>query len=346
MFDSQTIISAGASGKIYKTTDGGQTFTNLSNLGTTSAMYSLFFFDETTGYVAGAGGRAYKTTDGGITWPQLTLPLSSTLYDVQFTTPSTGWLSGTSGALMYTMNEGATWVVAERFPSTQTTYEMTISGNRLWTCGGNGNILRGYSDPTIPVELASFTAEVTNGNIQLSWRTVTELNNAGFEIERTTPHPPPYKGGGAGGGGGWITIGFIPGNGTTTNINNYSFVDTSPFTGVNFYRLKQIDFSGTYEFSDVIEVDFGVPSEYTLGQNYPNPFNPATTIKYSVAHAGPVQLIVYNTLGEQLMIMVNENKLPGNYELTLDASSLSSGVYFYQLRARDFIATKKMILMK
>ncbi len=74
---------------------------------------------------------------------------------------------------MYTMNEGATWVVADRFPSTQTTYEMSIFGNRLWTCGGSGNILRGYSDTTIPVELTSFTAEVTNSNIELNWQTVT-----------------------------------------------------------------------------------------------------------------------------------------------------------------------------
>jgi len=334
MFDSQTLISAGASDKVYKTTDGGQTFVSLGSLGTTNAMYSLFFFDENNGYVAGAGEKAFKTTDGGLTWTPLTFPLYTTFYDIQFTSPSTGWISATSGNLMYTLNGGATWTLADKFPSNQTTYEMSIFGNRLWTCGGNGNILRGYSDPTIPVELTSFTAEVTNGNIELSWQTVTEMNNAGFNIERRNENST------------WYSIGYMPGNGTTTNINDYSFIDTSPFNGVNFYRLKQIDFSGTYEFSDVIEVDFGTPSQYTLGQNYPNPFNPATTIKYSVVHAGLVQLIVYNTLGEQLMIMVNENQLPGKYELTLDGSSLSSGVYFYQLRAGDFIATKKMLLIK
>ena len=334
MFDSQTLISAGASGKIYKTTDGGQTFTNLSNLGTTSAMYSLFFFDESTGYVAGAGGRAYKTTNGGVNWTQLTLPLTNTLYDVQFTSPSTGWLSGTTGGVMYTLNDGATWTIADKFPSNQTTYEMSIFGNRIWTCGGNGNILRGYSDPTVPVELASFTAEVIDGSIELNWQTITENNNAGFNIERKSENSD------------WQLIGYIQGNGTTTNVNNYSFVDASPFNGVNFYRLKQIDFSGTYDYSDIIEVDFGVPSQYTLGQNYPNPFNPSTTIKYSIANAGPVQLIIYNTLGEQMMILLNENQLPGNFELTIDGSDLSSGVYFYQLRAGDFIATKKMILLK
>jgi photosystem II stability/assembly factor-like uncharacterized protein len=334
MFDSQTIISAGASGKIYKTTDGGQTFSNLSNLGTTSAMYSLFFFDESTGYVAGAGGRAYKTTNGGVNWTQLTFPLSNTFYDVQFTSPSTGWISGTSGALMYTMNEGATWNIADKFPSTQTTYEMSIFGNRLWTCGGNGNILRGYSDPTIPVELTSFTARVTNGNIELSWQTVTEINNAGFDIERRNKNS--Y----------WYSIGYIPGNGTTTEINNYSFVDTSPFNGVNFYRLKQIDFSGTYEFSDVIEVDVRMPSHYTLEQNYPNPFNPVTTIKYSVVNTTHVRLTIYNSIGEEVTTLVNKIQSPGRYNVEFDGLKLSSGVYLYQLRAGNFVNTKKMILMK
>ena len=89
-----------------------------------------------------------------------------------------------------------------------------------------------------------------------------------------------------------------------------------------------------------------IPDGFSLSQNYPNPFNPATTINYSIPKEALVTLKVYNVLGEEVDILVNEIKQVGNYETNFDASSLSSGIYFYRLKAGDFIETKKMILMK
>jgi len=196
-----------------------------------------------------------------------------------------------------------------------------------------------FSDQ-IPVELTSFVASVIDGNVVLNWTTATELNNSGFEIQKgnhTSTLLSVTE---------WESIGFVNGNGTSTETHTYSFTDQNPVTGKSYYRLKQIDFDGSYEYSNVIEVDLTLPIEFSLEQNYPNPFNPITIIQYTISSKQNVQLLVYNVLGKEIAMLVNEEKPAGNYEVNFDASKLSSGVYFYQLQAGDFIEIKKMLLLK
>jgi hypothetical protein len=185
----------------------------------------------------------------------------------------------------------------------------------------------------LPVELVSFTAEVRDGAVHLSWRTASELNNAGFEVERRSQ------------GGSWNTLGFVRGAGTTTEGRSYSFVDTRA-AGTVQYRLKQVDFDGAFEYSNVIEVNAGLPKTFALEQNYPNPFNPTTVISYQLPVASEVSLKVYDVLGREVMTLVNGRQDAGSYNLTLNAANLSSGVYFYRLQAGNFVATKKMMLVK
>lgn len=90
----------------------------------------------------------------------------------------------------------------------------------------------------------------------------------------------------------------------------------------------------------------GMPMVYTLEQNYPNPFNPSTTIRYSLPHRSPVSLTVYNTLGQQVASLVQGQQEAGAYEVKFDGSNLASGVYFYRLQAGNYVATKKLLLMK
>ncbi|MGB5893991.1 MAG: T9SS type A sorting domain-containing protein, partial [Ignavibacteriaceae bacterium] len=138
------------------------------------------------------------------------------------------------------------------------------------------------------------------------------------------------------------------GHGTTTEIQNYQFIDNIrdiQATSLS-YRLKQMDYDGSYEYSDVVEVTNLAPTDFALHQNYPNPFNPVTTISYSLPVKSQVELVVYNTLGESVMQLVNEEKDAGRYEVKLDATALSSGVYIYHMRVNDFIDTKKMILLR
>jgi hypothetical protein len=198
-------------------------------------------------------------------------------------------------------------------------------------------------DNITPVELLSFTASITGSAVQLNWITATETNNSGFEIERKAPSKSPPKRETLG----WKKIGFVQGFGTTTEIKNYSFTDNDVTTGVYKYRLKQIDFDGTFEYSYEIEieVDF-TPKEFMLYQNYPNPFNPVTLIKWQQPMQSQVLIKVYDILGNEIAVLVNEIKPAGNYSVNFDASGFASGVYFYSITAGGFRQTKKMIVTK
>jgi hypothetical protein len=185
----------------------------------------------------------------------------------------------------------------------------------------------------VPVQLITFNAKVDNNNVYLSWVTANELNNLGFEIQRKETRE-------------WERIGFIEGKGTTNQIHNYSYNDNNLKTGKYAYRLKQIDLDGTYKYSNEIEVEVINIESYFLTQNYPNPFNPTTSIVFGVKEKSDVRIVLFNTIGQEIAEIVNEEKEPGQYTLTLNAETLANGVYFYQMQAGEFIATKKMVVLK
>jgi hypothetical protein len=192
------------------------------------------------------------------------------------------------------------------------------------------------NDLIIPVELVSLTAAVVSGDVELNWATATELNNKGFEIQRINLKS----------NSGWAAIGFIQGNGTTNNPRSYSFIDNNVSNGVYCYRLKQIDFNGTFKYSNEIEVNVNTPAQFSLSQNYPNPFNPETLIKYAMDTREQVTLKVYDILGREVATLINEIKQPGYYETKFNGSNYPSGVYFYKLSSPDHCLLKKMILLK
>jgi hypothetical protein len=189
----------------------------------------------------------------------------------------------------------------------------------------------------IPVELTSFTAEAGNRNVVIKWTTATEKNNRGFYVERDI-------------NGAWESIHFTPGSGTTVSYSSYVYNDILPNEVESCsikYRLQQVDFDGSFTFSDIIEVQLNLlPDKFQLEQNYPNPFNPVTSIHYTVGSKQSLTLKVYDLLGREIQTIVNEEKPAGFYNIDFDASNLPSGVYFYQLKAGNFVATKKMVLMK
>jgi hypothetical protein len=186
----------------------------------------------------------------------------------------------------------------------------------------------------VPVELVSFTSELVNGSVKLNWITATETNNSGFDVERKT------------GNGIWEKAGFVAGSGTKTTQSAYSFSDNKLLPGKYLYRLKQIDLDGTTAYSQEVEVDMGVPTEFALDQNFPNPFNPSTVIRFALPVAGNVTLNVYNTLGEKVTSLINKEMAAGFHEISFNASQLPSGLYLYELRSGNFSSIKKMLLMK
>ncbi|MCZ7616174.1 MAG: T9SS type A sorting domain-containing protein [Ignavibacteriaceae bacterium] len=208
--------------------------------------------------------------------------------------------------------------------------------------GGQDVYYSFITDTTIvPVELSSFTGIANGKEVILSWSTTTELNNQLFEVQRSIN------------GNDFSSIGFVNGKGTTTERQNYSYRDKIIADGKYYYRLKQIDYLGQSEYSDIIEIDIKIFNSFLLEQNYPNPFNPVTTIGYGLKEKSNVKITVINSIGEEVALLVNEEKEPGYHTVEFNAAShsgnvrnLSSGVYFYQLKAGDFVELKKMILLR
>ena len=185
----------------------------------------------------------------------------------------------------------------------------------------------------LPVELSSFIAALDGNNVDLKWTTATEINNRGFQIEKNS-------------GSGFIPLAFISGHGTSTKLNKYTYTDKNLSGGVNSYRLKQIDYDGSYKYSKVVEVNLSGPNKFTLSQNYPNPFNPTTTIRFSLPNAERVRVIVFNQLGQEVAQITDRDFEAGNHAIQFDGSKLASGVYFYRIQAGTFSLVKKMILLK
>jgi choice-of-anchor B domain-containing protein len=190
-----------------------------------------------------------------------------------------------------------------------------------------------HFDGEVPVELTSFTARSNGNSVTLDWSTATEKNNQGFEIERKS-------------GGDFYTIGFVEGFGTTTEPVDYSYVDKNLENGVYEYRLKQVDFDGSFSFSEEIAVEVSNPSSFVLNQNYPNPFNPSTNIKFSLPISGYTNLSIYNLVGEKVKELVNEVLVEGEYNLQFDATNLPSGIYIAKLSTNSSNQTIKMTLLK
>lgn len=214
--------------------------------------------------------------------------------------------------------------------------------NELHLVSSNGKIYK-FTPTVIPVELGTFNATVIDGNkVRLDWFTVTEINNAGFSIERSKD------------GVNFTEIFFISGSGTSSNRNTYSYIDEDVSYGTYYYRLKQLDHDGSFSYLKIVTVDLGLPTSFDLRQNFPNPFNPSTKIIFVVPQGvvGNVKLKVFDLLGNEIATLVDESKSAGIYEVEFNPSSLSdiaglkSGVYLYQLSAGSFSQSRKMIYLK
>ena len=193
----------------------------------------------------------------------------------------------------------------------------------------------------LPVELSLFTGVLNGDHIDLYWKTETEVNNYGFNIERYSSSPGTI----------WETIGFVEGHGNSNSPKLYTFADFDIHNSDFYnYRLKQIDNDGTYKYYDGLSIQVDMPNIFYLSQNYPNPFNPETRIDFTLPEKQMVTLGVYNILGELVAELVNEIKEAGSYSVTFNASSsfgeLPSGIYMYRLKTQEYSVNKKMILLK
>ncbi len=218
--------------------------------------------------------------------------------------------------------------VEAKISFTLTQGELVLNGNLLYVNGVE------YTGP-LPVELVSFSARISYTEIILNWLTATEVNNYGFEVQRSVNADN------------WEVLDFVEGHGNSNSPKEYNFIDSEiNSAGIYSYRLKQIDNDGSYEFSKTIEVNFGSPISFELSQNYPNPFNPSTTISFTLPQSGNVALKVFNLIGEEVVTLTDGFIEAGIYAFDFNAEGLPSGMYIYQLNTPGKTQVRKMILMK
>lgn len=193
----------------------------------------------------------------------------------------------------------------------------------------------------VPVELTSFAASVVGKEVVLNWTTATESNSKEYQIERSS-------------GNGWQTIASVEAAGTSTEFRNYSFTDRNAATGKLNYRLKMVDFDGTFEYSNVVNVEFGVPGSFSVSQNYPNPFNPTTRIDYQLPADANVTIELYDITGQKVASLISQEMSAGYHSFDLDAVKyrLSTGMYVYRMVAIDksngsaFMESRKLMILK
>jgi photosystem II stability/assembly factor-like uncharacterized protein len=318
--------------RIYYSSDNGTTWTFQTMPLTNS--FGIWFNSDLKGIVGGSTQGLVSTTDGGTTWNAMTSLGTGTIYSIIGN--GSLWYHTRGTRIFVSTDDGATWDTS--YTAVAGTFNALLPpGNGedvAWGIRSNGGITKG-TPLGLPVELASFTAKVNPvGHAVLNWVTASEINNSGFEIERRAINEQFAK------------IGFVEGYGTTSEEKSYSYVDKNINTGTNYYRLKQVDFDGTFQYSKEIELDVTSPLSFGLEQNYPNPFNPNTNIKFSLAIAGNVKLTIFNTLGEEIGVLVNGYKDAGFFEVNFDAANLPSGTYIYRLETPGYFEAKKMILIK
>lgn len=261
------------------------------------------------------------------------------------------FLSGTRSAFASSVPTNWIDVATLRFTTTNPTLTSGLSFRSLlpsntvaYSCTGDFGTFQTFLlavgtwftlDNPLPVELSSFTAAVNQNKVALKWITKTEVNNYGFNVERSINE------------GEWNTLGFIEGHGNSNSPKEYSYSDKDLFAGgTKFqYRLKQVDADGQFKYSDIVEVEV-VPTQYELSQNYPNPFNPSTSIRFSLPKETQLKINIYNMLGELVETLAEGTYEAGYHKVTFNASSLPSGAYVYRIESSDFVQVRKMVLIK
>ncbi len=215
--------------------------------------------------------------------------------------------------------------------NTEYVYKLYSENNSYYSSG-----VEVTSTSTLPVELSSFTANTIGNEINLNWKTATEVNNYGFNVERRTKSEK------------WRAIGFVNGSGNSNSPKEYSFTDKTAAADRYIYRLKQIDNDGQFKYSPEVEVAVNnIIDGYILEQNYPNPFNPTTSIKFGFNDDTEVNLLVFDQVGNQVATLFNGKAQAGRiYNVEFNAAGLASGIYFYKLETPNKNEVRKMLLIK
>ncbi|MCK6604866.1 MAG: YCF48-related protein [Ignavibacteriaceae bacterium] len=345
MFNSDSGLISNNAG-ISRTTNGGADwFTTTPGSAFNSTFYDFQILPNGIGYGGGTNGKVIKTSDFGRTWHALSPSFSNlTFYTLEVPDPDNVFLFGQYGQVLHTTDGGTNWnsyrVGNLTSINASASYRDPATGNtEVIICGAGGMVMK-LAYNLVPVELTSFTAELSGNDVTLNWSTATELNNMGFEIQRKSNFEE------------WSIIGFIAGNGTNPASASFSFTDPGVTPGRHSYRLRQVDFDGSFSYSSIAEVVTAMPGDYLLSENYPNPFNPATRIAYNLPSPAELNILVFNVTGELITKLFSGKQEAGFHEISFDAGNLPSGLYLLFFDAneleggRSFTEIRKMMLLR
>ena len=322
----------GYPGYIGRTTNGG-TFVSQST-GVTDRLNDVFFINENTGWVVGGDfsvERIFKTTNGGINWVAQTSNTANKLFSVYFIDENTGWSVGgpSSAKIIKTTNGGVNWF-------TQTTSATTPLYSVMFADANTGWAVAGYLGGETIIKTTNggqnWFGQSSGDNRYLrecyvkNANTVVAVGQGGKIISSTN------------GGNNWI----VHVTGSSVELWSVDFgSDTVGYAIGSNIVMKSSNGGVTFISGSANNI-----SGYLLSQNYPNPFNPKTIINFQLPKNNYVTLKIYDVMGREVETLVNERLQRGTYEVTFDASSLNSGVYFYKLTTDGFTETKKLILIK
>ncbi len=351
-----SLMFATTGNQIFRSTDEGATWASVTTGLPNRTITSVYVHPSDANIVlitfSGFGtNKVFKSTNGGTTWSSIQGDLPDTpVNDILIFTEHAGYPNtyfvATDIGVFVTENNGTNWLeIPNGLPNTVIMHLDYSPSVKMLRAGTHGRgVYEAYIDFTIPVELASFTAHQQNRKVNLNWTTATEVNNKGFEVHRKLKNQD------------WENLTFVAGYGSSTETKSYIYEDDYeflPYNGKVIYRLKQVDFDGSYKYSDPVSVDVTfIPSETNVSQNYPNPFNPVTTIKYTINHEGNVRVSIFNPLGQEIEQLISKTQNAGNYEVVWNADQYASGIYFYLFEytgldgSNNVKEMKKLVLIK
>ena len=310
--------------RILKTIDGGINFISYIFPLNFPDLNFIYLTGTESGYIAGDAGRVIKISSTG--YNVKVTGYSNDLYSTYFFNMTTGFAVGYGGLIVKTTNGGDNWTSITSGTTNELRSIFFATNTIGYIAGRYGTFLKTTSSGNNWFSLPT-------GNSYSYWSVCFTSIDTGYISSNVI-----YKT--INGGINWETQ-TVP---SSVPLNSICFagLDTGFVAGNSGVILKTVT-GGT---TDIAKVSNEIPNEFVLFQNFPNPFNPTTTIKFSIPQKGLVKLVVYDMLGKEVATLVNDEQTAGNYEVTFDASKLTTGVYFYKITSGDFSDVKKMILVK
>ncbi|MBZ0203161.1 MAG: T9SS type A sorting domain-containing protein [Ignavibacteria bacterium] len=326
-------------GRIAKTTNCGINWI-VYETGCYDHNHGMSFPSADTGYAVTKYGFYLKTTNGGVTWVNSGQRENQGYGDVCFVNNTTGFAAGDSslgslgfGLISVTTNGGESWKIS-RFDSVEFFYDACIATPTTWFAAGSqysptkGVVLRS-TDGGVSWGKSYFPSHITAITFPSSMSGYASSH--GGLIFKTTN-----------GGDSWFPTECI----ASSSLDGLFFINDNTGYGVGSGGRIIKTTTGGGNFIGIQPINSSIPKEFKLSQNYPNPFNPNTKIKFQLVKGDHAKLVIYDVLGREISVLVNEELKAGNYEVNWNAANYPSGVYFYRLETGDYSETRKMVLIK